>query len=61
MVNLDFIREILQMDFIRNLWESEVFKYLIIMFGFHIVLGMFGRGCCGSKKNKKESGDEDRH
>ena len=61
MVILDFIQEILQVDFIRNLWESDVFRYLIIMFGFHIVLGMFGRGCCGSKKHKKGSKDKECH
>ncbi len=60
-IYLDFIKEVLKADFIRNLWESDVTRFLIIMFGFHVVLGIFGRGCCGSKKHKKESKDKDCH
>lgn len=61
MIKLDFIKEILQGDFIKNLWESDISRFLIIMFGFHIVLGMFGLGCCGSKKKKKGSKNKDCH
>lgn len=45
------------MDFIKGLFESEFSRYLIIMVGFHLVLGMFGIGCCGSKKRKKNKDD----
>ncbi|GLI58065.1 hypothetical protein PM10SUCC1_35790 [Propionigenium maris DSM 9537] len=50
---MEFIREFLQMDFIQRLWESEFSRYLIIMLGFHLVMGMFGVGCCSRRKHRK--------
>ncbi len=47
------------MDFIKGLFESEFSRYLIIMLGFHLVMGMFGLGCCGGMKKKKNKDDTD--
>ncbi len=46
-------KEEIDLEFLSNIFQSEGFRYLMIMLGFHVVLGMFGFGCCGSKKRKK--------
>lgn len=48
------------MDFIKGLFESGFSRYLIIMVGFHLVLGLFGIGCCRNKKSKKNKDDMNR-
>jgi hypothetical protein len=51
------------LEFLDGLFKSSSFRYFIIIIGIHLVIGMFGLGCCGkkNKKNTKENGVEDKN